>query len=104
MEHAVGRILAGRVAEFSCRGGEYLIQAENNKGYDYLGLWRVSPGYTCLNRVFFDLSDGVTEDTVLELLDQPWDEEHTVREVLESPEIQWKESAPAGKTEEGGAE
>ena len=91
METMIEKVLSGGVAEFSYRGGEYLIQPENNKGWNYLCLWRITPRPTCMSRVFFDILDGVSEDTVRELLNQPFSEEHSIREVIQSPEIEWKE-------------
>lgn len=65
---AVETILAGRLVEFSCGGSAYLIQQENNKGYNYLSIWRTRPDYVCLDRVFFDIEDGLDGETVRELL------------------------------------
>ena len=65
---AVATILAGRIVEFPYRGAAYLIQPENNKGYNYLSIWRTAPDYVCLDRVFFDIEDGLDEEIVWELL------------------------------------
>ena len=86
METIFETILAGGIAEFSFRGGTYLIQPEHNKGCHYLSLWRLTPHASCMCRVCFDDYDGITDGTVRELLDQPFSEQHTVRDVLESPE------------------
>ena len=57
--------------EFSCGGGNYLIQPENNKGWDYLCLWRTAPTVECLGRAMFELLYGVDEEAVRELMEQP---------------------------------
>ena len=90
VETIIEKILSGGVAEFSYHGETYLIQEENNKGWNYLCLWRIVPNYACISRVFFDILDGVSEETVQELLDQPFSDELAVREVLQSPETEWK--------------
>ena len=48
------------------------------------------PDMACMLRVFFDGLDGVSEEAVRELLDQPFSDEHTVREIIQSPEIEWR--------------
>ena len=83
MEDWIDRLLAGGVVEFSWRGKEYLIQQENNKGWDYLSLWRTAPDSVCLSRVFFDIFDGVSEETVRELCGGSCLEGHTVLEILQ---------------------
>ena len=90
METVIETILAGGVAEFSCQGEEYLIQTENNKGWNYLCLWRIKPSSVCISRVFFDILDGVSEETIRELLAQPCTDGHTVGELLQSSEIRRK--------------
>ena len=79
-------ILSGGYAEFSYHGGTYLIQQEHNKGCHYLSLWRLTPPSNCMARVCCDDYDGVSEETIRELFDQPFSEEHTVRDVLHSSE------------------
>ena len=64
-------LLSGRIVEFSYQGRDYLIQQENNKGWNYLSLWQTAPDYVCLGRAFFDIFDGISEDTVEELISQP---------------------------------
>ncbi len=81
---AMKGIAAGRIIEFSYRGAAYLIQEENNKGYDYLSIWRTAPDYVCLDRVFFDIDDGPDEETVRELLGKRCIEGKSVAEILES--------------------
>lgn len=56
---------------FACTGAEYMIQPENNKGFDYLGLWETSPRTLGLGKVFFDVMYGPEEDEVSELLALP---------------------------------
>ena len=87
MNTIVETILSGGFAEFSYRGENYLIQQESNKGCHYLSLWRVAPKAACLRRVCFDVFDGVSEETVEELLDQPLSDGHTVRDMIQSPEL-----------------
>lgn len=90
MNPLIEAFLTRGYCEFSYRGKTYLIQAENNKGWDYLSLWRTAPNLTCMSRVFFDGLDGVSEEAVQELLDQPFTDEHTIREIIQSPEIEWR--------------
>ncbi len=86
MEAIFEKILSGATVEFSYRGKSYLIQEENNKGWDYLSLWRTAPDYSCMCRAFFDVPDGVSRETIRELFDQPFSEKYTVGEIIESPE------------------
>ena len=81
---AAAAILAGRIVEFSCGGSEYLIQQENNKGYNYLSIWRTAPDYVCLDRVFFDIEDGPDEETVLALLGSRCIDGRSAAEILPS--------------------
>ena len=81
-------ILSGGFAEFAYRGETYLIQQEHNKGCHYLSLWRLTPSSRCMCRACFDDYDGVSEETIRELFDQPFSEEHTVRDILQSPETE----------------
>ena len=90
MDAIIETILSRGFIEFSCYGRTYLIQVENNKGWDYLGLWRTAPDSTCMRRVFFDGPDGVSEETIQELFDQPFSEEHTLREMMQNREIKWR--------------
>ena len=87
MKTIVETILSAGFAEFSCRGGHYLIQQESNKGCHYLSLWRSTPRAACLCRVCFDVFDGVSDETVEELFDQPLPDGRTVRDMVQSPEI-----------------
>ncbi len=87
MDTIIGTILADGSAEFSCHGERYLIQQESNKGCHYLSLWRVAPKAACLCRVCFEVFDGVSEETVEELLGQPLPEGCTVRDLVESSEL-----------------
>lgn len=83
MEAIIETIRLRGYFEFSYQGKTYLIQTENNKGWDYLSLWCTAPGLSCMCRVFFDGFDGVSEETVQELFDQPFSEEHTLREIVQ---------------------
>ena len=80
----VEKLLSGGIAEFSYRGKAYLIQQENNKGWNYLSLWRTSPDSVCLGRAFFDIMDGLTEDTIRELFSLPCLEGQSPADVLRS--------------------
>ena len=80
-------ILSDGFAEFSCHGEKYLIQQESNKGCHYLGLWRITLRAACLCRVWFDVFDGVSKETVEELIRQPLPDGRTVRDLIQSPEI-----------------
>lgn len=79
---ALETILAGRIVEFPFHGASYLIQQENNKGYNYLSIWRTAPDYVCLDRVFFDIEDGLDEGTVLELLGRKCIEGKSAADIL----------------------
>lgn len=64
-------LLEGKIVEFTLRGDSYLIQQENNKGWDYLGIWQISPTARCIGRALFEIFDGIGPDTVEELLSLP---------------------------------
>ena len=87
MKTIVETLLSGGAAEFSRHGARYLIQQESNKGCHYLSLWRLTHGAACLCRVCFDVFDGVSEETVGELFDQPLPGGGTVRDMIESPDV-----------------
>ena len=82
IREAVKTILAGRIVEFAYHGSAYLIQEENNKGYNYLSVWRTAPDYVCLDRVFFDIDDGIDEETARELLGRRCIEGKSVTDIL----------------------
>ncbi len=86
MNTIVGTVLSQGSAEFSWHGGQYLIQQESNKGCHYLSLWRAAPRAACLARVCFEVFDGLTEETVEELLLQPLPDGRRVRDLVRSPE------------------
>jgi len=79
----VETILSGGIVEFAYHGAVYLIQQENNKGYNYLSVWRTAPDYVCLDRVFFDIDDGADEETARELLSKKCIEGRSAAEILE---------------------
>ena len=91
VEEVMKTILDGRIVEFSYHGASYLIQPENNKGYNYLSVWRSAPDYVCLERVFFDIDDGIDDETVLELLNKRCIAGMSVNDILE-PESEFSES------------
>ena len=70
--------------QFSYHGAAYLIQQENNKGYNYLSIWRTEPDYMCLDRVFFDPDDGPDGEAVRELLYKRCIEGRSAADILES--------------------
>ena len=86
MKTIIETILADGSAEFSCPDGRYLIQQESNKGCHYLSLWRLAPKAACLCRVCFEVFDGVSEETVEELLGQPLPDGRTVRDIMRNPD------------------
>ena len=62
---------AGHTVDFSFGGDRYLIEQENNKGWDYISIWRTGSAVQCLGRAMFDIFDGISEDTVRELFELP---------------------------------
>ena len=64
MKTIVETILSVGFAEFSYRGGKFLVQQESNKGCHYLSLWRLTPKAACLSRVCFEVFDGVSEEII----------------------------------------
>lgn len=78
-------LMNGKIAEFSWHGEDYLIQQENNKGWDYLSIWRTSGSPVCLGRALFDIYDGASEETVQELIQVPCMQGRTLEELF--PEI-----------------
>ncbi len=87
MKTIIEAILTDGSAEFSRNDERYLIQQESNKGCHYLSLWRVSPKAACLCRVCFEVFDGVSEETIEELFSRTLQDGHTVRDMVQSPEI-----------------
>ena len=79
----INKILAGELLEFSCQGENYLIQQENNKGWDYISVWRISDRPVCLARTLFDLFDGLGEEDVLDLINQKCIFGRSTAEILE---------------------
>ena len=86
MKTIVETILSGGFAEFTHYGEQYLIQQESNKGCHYLSLWRLTPKAACLCRICFDVFDGVSEENIEELFNQPLPDGRTVRDMIQSPE------------------
>ena len=78
------RLDAGHIVEFSWNGKNYFIQQENNKGWDYVSIWRESDPPACLARALFDIFDGISPDTVRELLAQPCVEGRAVLELAQA--------------------
>lgn len=60
-----------RCAEFRIGGESYLIQPDNNKGCDYLSLWRTGARPARLGEAMYDILYGVDADAVSELLHLP---------------------------------
>lgn len=100
LENLRTQLLRGRVVDFTLRGEDYLFQQENNKGWDYMSIWRTSGRHCCLGRALFDILDGISQETVTELLNLKCLDGHSVLELQE--EIQLVEyGVPTQKT--GGA-
>ncbi len=87
MKTVIETILTKGSAEFSYHDEQYLFQQESNKGCHYLSLWRVNPRAACLCRVCFGVFDGVSEETIAELFNQPLPDGRTVRDMVRSPEF-----------------
>ena len=83
----IDSLLSGRIVEFSYQGKCFLIQQENNKGWNYLSLWRTEPDSVCLGRAFFDIFDGVSMDTIQELFSQPCLDGRTLRDVMQESDL-----------------
>ena len=83
----IDSLLSGRIVEFSYQGKHYLIQQENNKGWNYLSLWRTEPDSVCLGRAFFDIFDGVSMDTIRDLCSQPCLEGRTLWDVMQESDL-----------------
>ena len=47
-----------------------------------MSIWRTAPDYVCLDRVFFDIEDGLDEETVKELLSKKCIESRSTAEIL----------------------
>ena len=84
------RLAAGHIAEFRSGGEDYLIQQENNKGWDYISVWCTGSGMECLGRVLFDIMDGVDADTVTELLSLRCIGGQSILEREQCGSIEWK--------------
>lgn len=54
--------------EFAKDGERYLIQPDNNKGCDYLSLWRMGEPPVRLRQAVYDIFDGIDAETVEELI------------------------------------
>ena len=68
LQTVLNALLARRCAEFRINGEDYLIQPDNNKGCDYLSLWRTSPRPERLGEAMYDILYGIDGDAVSELL------------------------------------
>lgn len=60
-----------RTLTFRWNGDPYRIQEDNNKGCDYLSLWREGDFPCCLGRALFDIMVGIDDDAVSELMELP---------------------------------
>ena len=89
VQRVLSALLTRNYAEFRCVGETYLIQPENNKGWDYLSIWRTGAMPVCLDRAFFDLRCGIDADTVSELLHLPCIQGHSLLDRLSHGEIEW---------------
>ena len=78
-----------RCAEFRLNGEEYLIQPDNNKGCDYLSLWRTSPRPARLGEAMYDVMYGVDADAVAELMRLSCIHGQSVLAVMQSGAAEW---------------
>ena len=82
-------LLTRRCAEFRISGKAYLIQPDNNKGCDYLSLWRTSPRPERLGEAMYDIMYGVDGDAVSELLRIPCIYGQSVFSYAQSGAVEW---------------
>lgn len=82
-------LLTRRCAEFRLMGEAYLIQPDNNKGCDYLSLWRTSPRPERLGEALYDVMYGVDADAVSELLHLRCIRGQSVISYAQSGRIEW---------------
>lgn len=82
-------LLTRRYAEFRLSGETYLIQPDNNKGCDYLSLWRTSPRPERLGEAMYDVMYGIDEDTVSELVHLRCIRSQSVLEYARSGAVEW---------------
>ena len=68
IQTVLNALLARRCVEFRINSEAYLIQPDNNKGCDYLSLWRISPRPGRLGEAMYDILYGIDGDAVSELL------------------------------------
>ena len=80
---------AHRCAEFRFSGEAYLIQPDNNKGCDYLSLWRTSPRPERLGEAMYDVMYGVDADAVSELLRLDCIRGQSVLQAAQSGAVEW---------------
>ena len=78
-----------RCAEFRINGESYLIQPDNNKGCDYLSLWRTSPRPERLGEAMFDILFGIDADAVSELVRLCCIRGHSVLDWAQSGGLEW---------------
>ena len=81
-EQLYAALLSGKIVEFQYLGIDYLIQQENNKGWDYISIWQIGGGTVCLGRALFDMFDGIAPETIDELIGLPCVDGHSLRELL----------------------
>ena len=74
-------LLEGHMVEFRFHDTDYLIQQEQNKGWDYISIWQLSEPVACLSRTLFDIWDGISDESVTELLNDACIEGHSVAEL-----------------------
>lgn len=80
---------ARRSLEFRCCGETYLIQQDNNKGCDYLSLWRTGSAPVRLGEALFDIFDGVDADAVRELVNLPCLHGRSLLQHLQAGAVRW---------------
>ena len=64
-------LTVGHFVEFCCEGETFLIEPDNNKGCDYISIWRTGSSAVCLGHSLFDIFAGIDADAVSELLNLP---------------------------------
>ena len=89
IQTVLNALLTHRCAEFRLSDEEYLIQPDNNKGCDYLSLWRTSPRPERLGEAMYDVMYGIDEDAVSELLHRSCIHGQSVLSYAQSERVEW---------------
>lgn len=89
VQFVLSALLTRRSMEFRAGGETYLIQPDNNKGCDYLSLWRTGPRPARLGQVMYDVMYGVDDDAVSELLRLPCVRGESILQRIQSGAVEW---------------